>query len=310
MTDPKRWLDEPPFAGSLAEQMILAGKRIELPPEILERSFAEFSAQIASVAAASAAQASLASSTTSAGGAVTAGTSATGAGAAAATTGGLSTTVLAKSFVVGALLGVGVSSAVPAARYLARPAALVKLEAPARPAEAPASRTLEPRPAPRELAPNAPAVLAERPPAAAPLTPTPLHGSGTTPVPNPAPLRSSAPGLPSEHSSAVAGTPSSDAPARPANALDANRLKLEALELARAKNLLESGDPHGALGVLQASRARFVNGAMVEERDALAIEALAQQGQRARASAAARRFLDAFPNSPLAPRVRRWSAPE
>ena len=72
----------------------------------------------------------------------------------------------------------------------------------------------------------------------------------------------------------------------------------------RARDALRAGDPGGALAMLEAARARFPRGVLLQERQVLTIEALAASGDRARASRQARGFLRQFPASPLASRVR------
>jgi hypothetical protein len=307
MTDPKRWLDEPPYAGSLAQQLIVAGKRLELPPGTVERSLAEFSAGIAagSAVAAYATEASaVLGGTGAAAGAVTAqgaGASAVGANAASASVASLSGGVLAKWFVVGSLFGAGVSSAVPAVRYATRPEPVQSeklAHAESQVAHAPAGPPSDLATKPAAEAPEAP-LVPDSPGAGVPAVPV---GAATT-------ARRSTRSEPRPEV-ALAPAPSpvlSGEPERAAGASDANRLKLEALELAKAKNLLETGDARGALSVLGESRARFASGAMIEERDALAIEAHSRLGEREQAREAARRFFVRFPKSPLAARVKRWS---
>ena len=290
MTDPKRWLDEPPFAGSLATQLILAGKRLDLPPEAVEQGWSKFSAGIAS----SAVVVAYASEAT---GAASSGTA--GAGAAAGI--GLSATVLVKCFVLGAALGVGATSVVPVARYVTRPtptsSATFSVPAPER-ARATHARDVATAQGKIDRGILAPA----EPDAKVPAVSAPPVPAGTA---------ASAPELSgvAELSPLPAALPSSAPQSEPLGS-DTNRLKLEALELAKASNLLERGDTSGALGVLEASRARFANGSMVEERDALVIDALAKQGNLELARDAARRFVVRFPKSPLVERVKRTSGLE
>jgi hypothetical protein len=227
---------------------------------------------------------------------------ATGAAAGAAAGGsaaGLSAAVLAKTFAIGAVLGVAVASAVPVVRYVTRPASSTQVAA--LPSGAAAVR--EPRPRAPEL--WAAPVVADLPPASsaqASSAQLAVPAAAAEPASPRAPVNTPRP----EAFTARPAAPSSP-PEPPA---DPNRLRLEALELAKAKNLLEAGDARAALAVLDEYRARFAAGAMVEERDALHIEALAKLGEREQARAAARRFFVRFPKSPLADRVRRWSEPE
>jgi hypothetical protein len=57
--------------------------------------------------------------------------------------------------------------------------------------------------------------------------------------------------------------------------------------------------------VLGATERRFPDGILLQEREALTISALAELGRSSEASARARAFLRAFPQSPHAERVRR-----
>ncbi len=78
----------------------------------------------------------------------------------------------------------------------------------------------------------------------------------------------------------------------------------EARLIARARLRLLHDDPSGALRLLETARQRFPNGVLIQEREALAIEALAKSGQRDAAAARARTFQQAHPESPLKDRVR------
>jgi hypothetical protein len=62
-------------------------------------------------------------------------------------------------------------------------------------------------------------------------------------------------------------------------------------------------DPQRALGLADADEKRFPSGALAQERDVIAIEALVQLGRADEASARARRFFRAFPGSAHGPRI-------
>jgi len=81
-------------------------------------------------------------------------------------------------------------------------------------------------------------------------------------------------------------------------------VRKEAHLVALARQRLLSGDPDGALSLLEQVRVRYPGGVLVQEREALAIEALARSGQRDAATARAREFQRAHPHSPLNSRVR------
>lgn len=77
--------------------------------------------------------------------------------------------------------------------------------------------------------------------------------------------------------------------------------------LAQARQSLRQGDAAGALAKVEAAKTRFPNGALVQEREVLAIEALAQNGNSDAASRRATAFLQAFPSSPHAAHVRSFA---
>ena len=59
-----------------------------------------------------------------------------------------------------------------------------------------------------------------------------------------------------------------------------------------------------ALALLDAARTRFADGGLVQEREALTIEALVRSGQRALATKRAEAFLRDYPKSPHGADVR------
>ena len=84
----------------------------------------------------------------------------------------------------------------------------------------------------------------------------------------------------------------------------ATTARWESAMVGRARNQLRSGQAGKALQTLEAIRKRAPGGVLVQEREALTIEALAASGQSATASARAEAFLSRFPASPHASRVR------
>jgi outer membrane protein assembly factor BamD (BamD/ComL family) len=72
-----------------------------------------------------------------------------------------------------------------------------------------------------------------------------------------------------------------------------------------ARRVLRAGDPLRALTLLDAARARFPEGILVQEREALSIEALVRSGQRALATKRAEAFLRTYPKSPHGADVKR-----
>jgi hypothetical protein len=88
-----------------------------------------------------------------------------------------------------------------------------------------------------------------------------------------------------------------------------SRLEEETLMLRRARSELRSGALAAAFATLEASRHTFAAPELAQEREALTIELLHVSGERAVASARARAFLERFPESPHAARVRGFAAP-
>lgn len=84
-------------------------------------------------------------------------------------------------------------------------------------------------------------------------------------------------------------------------------LREESRMVADARDALRRGDTAGALGMLEQIRLKFPGGVLAQEREALAIEALARSGRKADASARASAFVKAYPTSPLAARVQSFA---
>jgi len=86
-----------------------------------------------------------------------------------------------------------------------------------------------------------------------------------------------------------------------------SRLAAEGRAVVEAKRALRAGDAASALRLLEAAGRTFPDGALGQEREALAIEALDRAGQREAARARAHAFLRAYPTSPHATNVRRFA---
>lgn len=84
----------------------------------------------------------------------------------------------------------------------------------------------------------------------------------------------------------------------------ASGLREESLLVASARARLASGDGPGALELLDQLNRQHPAGVLMQEREALSIQALAQVGQTSSAVARARAFLARHPQSPHADRVR------
>lgn len=88
-----------------------------------------------------------------------------------------------------------------------------------------------------------------------------------------------------------------------------SQLQQEALLLRRARERLRADELSAAKQLLEESGAKFATPQLHQEREALAIELLFRGGERAAATARARAFLTAFPDSPHASRVQTFATP-
>jgi hypothetical protein len=95
----------------------------------------------------------------------------------------------------------------------------------------------------------------------------------------------------------------------PAGAPPEMAARAEARLVGEVRDALQRGDAAGALAQLGRIDERFPGGVLGQEREALAIEALARSGRRAEAAARAAAFLEAHPQSMLAGRVQPFAAP-
>lgn len=137
-------------------------------------------------------------------------------------------------------------------------------------------------------APLAPTAAASPPAAAQPTAPT------LAPSP-PAAARPTAPDTARTRGSAAAKQNS----ARPQSTSDSLS---EVQLLARAQTAL-AGDPARALALVNEDEHRFPSGALVQEREVIAIQALSELGQHADAALRARAFEKRFPHSALTRKV-------
>jgi hypothetical protein len=93
-------------------------------------------------------------------------------------------------------------------------------------------------------------------------------------------------------------------PAGPASS--ATTLAEEGRLLAKAHQLVQSGQGQQALEVLRISASRYPRSVLYQEREVLTIEALAATGDTGAARSRAERFLKRHPNSPHAGRLQRF----
>ncbi|MGC4093041.1 MAG: hypothetical protein QM756_35170 [Polyangiaceae bacterium] len=289
MSEFKRWLDDPEQADSLEARVLSAGRNVPVPRGLEQQKLSEFMALLGPAPGISGAE---------------------GAGvaqAAGSTSASLGVGVL-KSLTLGLALGTAGMTGVHALQSSAPKPSVSATVAIARPAQLGNTRarqpnaasTIEPKlaaPAPTAARATTPVVSNHRAPAVAPSpAPTPVVApseASTTPgdialapLPDPPSTTSSPPALPS------------------AEPLQASLLQAEALELARAKNLLAEGRPEDARQALEQSAQRFANGALAAERELLRVQAEMRAGRAEVARERARRFLSKHPESSLARQIR------
>jgi hypothetical protein len=140
-------------------------------------------------------------------------------------------------------------------------------------------------------------------PIAAPAPPIPEPSTASAALPSAlAPLPSARPALPAPSPSA--SSPSS--PSNPEASASASPADGPAEELALLVRIKQkaSSDPAVALALVDEGHRRFPRGSFYQERESIAVLALAQLGRATEARARAKLFLDAHPQSPYAERLR------
>lgn len=145
----------------------------------------------------------------------------------------------------------------------------------------------------------------ERPAAVAPAKTATLAPAATATVPetrdSPPPQR------PAGRPAAAAAAPRS--PSSGVRKAQGSRLAAEGGVVLEARRDLREGRLEDALRLLDAASTEFAAGALVQEREALAIEALSRSGRREAARARAAAFLRAYPGSPHAASVKTFAGP-
>jgi hypothetical protein len=132
----------------------------------------------------------------------------------------------------------------------------------------------------------------------------------------PAELKAALPGPPASSVTPVPGAagrgnepaPTAPAPSKRASTSDDLREQIRLVDEARAA--LRSGAAERAAALLERYAQRFPRGAFRQEVAVLRVEALEQQGERGKASALAREFLERHPRSPHSERVGRVLEPQ
>lgn len=152
-------------------------------------------------------------------------------------------------------------------------------------------------------------------------------GAPTTERPSAAATAAGAVSAPTGAISATAVASVSDAPAETADAAEApvlpppepsrppsrtlrgSRLAEESQLVLEARQGLRAGHVAAVFRQLEAAKARFSGGALVQEREALAIEALWGMGEREAARARVTSFSRAYPESPYVSQLRQLTRP-
>jgi hypothetical protein len=325
MIDPKRWLDDTSFASSIEHELVLSGKRLSPPEGAAARSWSELAPLLGPGPGPGSPGSSDPSGPSGTGLDGASGPLSLGSGASSLSAGTI------KAFVVGAALGVGVMGVVQAART-PRPTPSVVLTPPAPTAEL--GKTSQ-RPVPvleravplefgQPEPPSAGIASVEPPPPALPSAPAvkstparvgtqtavegapaaPASSASVEPSPAPPPLPEPAPAAaasvtPEGNGESAGPAPSGGGPK------SANWLRAEAQDMARAKNFLGSGRASEALVLLQNAADRFAGGALMQEREALIVEALFGSGRTEQGRVRARAFVQKYPNSPMSARMRK-----
>jgi hypothetical protein len=290
MSDPKRWLDEDGGAGPGERAFLQQGLSMDPPKGAQDEVWMALCAQIGAAGgmAAAPAAAPQAAAAASPGAAGAGGAVATGKGAAAGMgSWGLAGAGVAKGLLIGLLCG-----GLAAGGYAAvAPSRAVPLNAPA--AEAPFG-----------ISPPAPAPHSSPAPAASASAEPPDRTLDERPAASARPRITSAALGASAHASEA---PSSPPPAESAATERESRLRDERRMLGEARNVLRGGQAAQAIQKLDEMRERFPDGVLAQEREALAIEALARTGRREAAAARAEAFLRAYPKSPHRQRIESFT---
>jgi len=294
MTLPRRWLDDD--GASSAVRDVLRSDRSMDPPDGAEDAvWLGLAAKIAAGAAVTAASVGTAKTAAAATTTVATSTAATGTTATAVASGGLLKSILIGAFggviAVTGYTAIAPSSAPEPARAAAVVAPPAVKDLPVSPGSKGVSRSGDEVLAPRK---DEPSVV---PPSAADAPPS----SGAPPSSTAASTSSAAP-IDAPPASTDASGAAAPAPGSPEER--ASRLREESDMLNQARAALRGGDTAGTMRLLEQARQKFPGGVLGQEREALAIEALAKSGARAEASSRAAAFIQAHPNSPHAARLQ------
>jgi hypothetical protein len=141
------------------------------------------------------------------------------------------------------------------------------------------------------------------PPATAPALRTAPSAASSEPVPAPAPAASD--DLPTLSLSALPVESASPPSPKPSASVESaeDRLRAEMAQLAEVR-AASGSNPARALALANDGHQKFKGGVFYQEREALAISALARLGRSAEARSRAQTFVRAFPRGPYTERVR------
>jgi hypothetical protein len=294
MSDPIRWLDDGADVLSHERELLSAGRVMDPPPGAAEKIWATLGPHLGPGGG----NGGGSSSNTSANGSSGAGSS--GAGSSGAGSSGAGSSGASISGTVGGLkaafigiAGIVTTAGVIAAFVAASPGNPTHQNAPASQVVEAVTSTQAEDPAAQNPAID---VLGEQPIVAQPTSSSmPIDA---TPERN-ATRRGVSIAKPTVH---AAPTPVEDA--NRVRQERASRLREESRGLGDARAALRNGDTTSALEKLDALSGQFPGGVLAQEREVLAIEALARAGQHAEASARAASFLKTYPTSPHATKLR------
>jgi hypothetical protein len=199
-----------------------------------------------------------------------------------------------------------VSAATPVASSDERPAPLPVPGAPVSNGRTTARPGVPPDSEPPAVAPDtAPLAPTTAPGEPAEVSPPSERKAAETPRPNEKHLPPSERAEPRATSRApVATSESSPAPARAPSASAPSETAL-----LRDARLALNGDPAGALALTEQHRREYPSGGFAQEREVIAITALARLGRTSEARSRAERFRSAYPTSPYIERVDRAVPP-
>ena len=147
-------------------------------------------------------------------------------------------------------------------------------------------------------------VTSTAPPSAPSLRPAPAVATVWTPAHSTVESATTDPLPPKASSSVAEQAPAPPPRTRPNVAARGSTLAAEVTLLDSVRAALAGGAPDQAVRTVERYHREFPVGLLAADAEALALEAIVAQGERALAAQRARRFLERHPNDPHAPRAR------